>query len=65
MSKKMTEAKWSAVLTATRRGIDAVHDEEHDAMHDAVAECKECQEAYEGLQILLDKFYSKYIKSKV
>ena len=63
MKRRMTEARWIAVLSAIQHGIDERHDREHNATYESVSECERCRDAHEGLTILRHKYYENYLNN--
>lgn len=64
MTKRMTEARWVAVLSATQRGIDEIHESEHKWYEQDVSECEQCRDAHDGLEILRHRYYETYLEPR-
>lgn len=64
MGKRMTEARWIAVLSAIQHGIDERHDSEHNATYEDVSECERCRDAHDGLAILRRRYYETYLEPR-
>ena len=62
MNKRMTKDRLVALIRVAVRGIDEIHDEEHDSEHYDREECADCRDALMALHWLNDLYYNRYIK---
>lgn len=62
MNKRLTKDRLVILMTVALRGIDEIHDEEHDSERYSEGGCPDCRDALTALHWLNNLYYDRYIK---